>query len=81
MTVTFKMPIQKIIIFLVLDDVPWSTSYGVYPSQLIRLARVSSHVNDFNIRNKILTANLLRQGYILNKKKKKLDGFYFSIIS
>ena len=33
-------------------DVPRSTSYGVYISQLIRFARVSSHVVDFNDRNK-----------------------------
>ena len=44
-------------------DVPRSTSYGVYISQLIRFARVSSHVDDFNTRNKVLTAKLLRQGY------------------
>ena len=37
-------------------DVPCSTSYGVYISQLIRFARVSSHVDDFNTRNKVLTA-------------------------
>ena len=29
-------------------DVPRSTSYGVYISQRIRFARVSSHVVDFN---------------------------------
>ena len=29
-------------------DVPRSTSYGVYISQLIRFARMSSHVVDFN---------------------------------
>ena len=33
-------------------DVPCFTSYGVYISQLIRFARVSSHVADFNARNK-----------------------------
>ena len=37
-------------------DVPRSTSYGVYISQLIRFARVSSHVVDFNARSKSLTA-------------------------
>ena len=31
-------------------DVPRSTSYGVYISQLIRFARVSSHVDEFNTR-------------------------------
>ena len=33
-------------------NVPRSTSYGVHISQLIRFARVSSHVADFNARNK-----------------------------
>ena len=46
-------------------DVPRSTSYGVYISQLIRLALVSSNVDDFNTRNKVLTAKLLRQEYSL----------------
>ena len=36
-------------------DVPRSTSYCVYISQFIRFARVSSHMTDFNARNKILT--------------------------
>ena len=44
-------------------DLPRSTSYGVYISQLIRFARVSSHVNDLNTRNKVLTAKILGQGY------------------
>ena len=48
-------------------DVPRSTSYGVYISQLIRFARVSSHVDEFNTRNKVLTAKLLRQGYRYHK--------------
>ena len=42
--------------FPVLDgDIPRSTSHGVYISQLIRFARVSSHVADFNTRNTLLT--------------------------
>ena len=32
-------------------DVPRRASYGVYISQLIRFARVSSHVSDFNTQN------------------------------
>ena len=53
-----------IVIFLLLDgDVPHRTSYGVYISQLIRFARVCCHVDDFNTRNKYLTAKLLKQGY------------------
>ena len=34
-------------------DIPRATSYGIYISQLIRFARVSSHVTDFNTRNLI----------------------------
>ena len=51
-------------------DVLRSTSYGVYISQLIRFARVSSHVDDFNTRNKVLTAKFLRQGYRYHKLRK-----------
>ena len=35
-------------------DFPRRTSYGVYISQLIRFARASSNLNDFNYRNKAL---------------------------
>ena len=38
-----------IVYFQFLDgDVPGTTSYGVYISQCIRFARVSSHLADFN---------------------------------
>ena len=57
-------------------DVPRSTSYGVYISQLIRFARVSSHVADFNARNKSLTAKLLQQGYRYHKLQKTFSKFY-----
>ena len=57
-------------------DVLCSTSYGVYISQLIRFARVSSHVDDFNTRNKVLTAKLLRQGYRYHKLRKAFSKFY-----
>ena len=40
-----------------------STSYGVYICQLIRFARVCSHVDDLNTRNKVLTEKLLKQGF------------------
>ena len=52
-------------------DVPRSTSYRVYISQLIRFA---SHVADFNARNKSLTAKLLQQGYrIINFERLSPD--------
>ena len=50
--------------------------YGVYISQLIRFARASSHVTDFNNRNKFLTAKLLRQGYRYHKLRKAFSKFY-----
>ena len=56
--------------------VPRSTSYGVYISQLIRFARVSSHVVDFNARNKSLSAKLLQQGYRYHKLRKTFSKFY-----
>ena len=65
-------------------DVPRSASYGVYISQLIRFARVSCHVDDFNTRNKVLTAKLLRQGYRYHKLRKAFSKFYrrhFDIVS
>ena len=57
-------------------DVPQLPSYGVYISQLIRFARASSHVTDFNNRNKFLTAKLLKQGYRYHKLRKDLSKFY-----
>ena len=57
-------------------DVPRSTSYGVYISQLIRFARASSHVGDLNTRNKLLTQKLLKQGYRYHKLCKTFSKFY-----
>ena len=60
-----------IVNFPFLDSaVPRSTSCGVYISQLIHFARVYSHVDDFNTRNKVLTDKLLRQGYKYHKLRK-----------
>ena len=53
-----------------------STSYGVYISQLIRFARASSYVADFNTRNKLLTQKLLEQGYQYHKLRKTFLKFY-----
>ena len=67
----------EIVNFLFLDgDVPRSTSYGVYMSQLIRFARASSNVADFNTRNKLLTQKLLKQGYRYHKLSKTFSKFY-----
>ena len=57
-------------------DFPRPTSYGVYISQLIRFARASSYVADFNTRNKLLTQKLLKQGYRYRKLRKTFSKFY-----
>ena len=57
-------------------DVPQRPSYGIYISQLIRFARASSQVNDFNNRNNFLTAKLLKQGYWYHKLRKAFSKFY-----
>ena len=64
-----------IVNFSFLDgDLPRSTSYGVYISQLNRFAQVSSHVDGFNTRNKFLTAKLFRYRY--HKLRKTFSKFY-----
>ena len=57
-------------------DVPRRTSYAVYISQLIRFARASSNLSDFNCRNKAPTAKLLRQDYRYFKLRKAFSKFY-----
>ena len=66
------------------NDSSHSTSYGVYISQLIRFARASSYVADFNTRNKLLTQKLLKQGYRYHKLRKTFSKFhrrYYDLIS
>ena len=48
----------------------------VYISQLNRFARASSYVDDFNNRNRFLTAKLLKQGYRYHKLRKAFSKFY-----
>ena len=45
-------------------DIPRSTFYGLYISQHIRIAHVSSHIDNFNICDKVLKSKLKKQGYI-----------------
>ena len=58
------------------DDVQRRPSYGLYISQLIRFARVCSHVDDFYTRNKCLTPELLKEGYRYHKLRKAFSKFY-----
>ena len=63
--------------FPILDgDVRRFTSYGVYISQLIRIARASSYITEFNTRIKLLTQKLLEQGYWYHKLCKTFSKFY-----
>ena len=75
----------EIINFPFLDcDFPRSTSYEVYISQLIRFARASSIVADFNTHNKLLTQKLLKQGYRYHKLGITFSKFcrrYYNLIS
>ena len=80
----------EIVNFPFLDgDVPRSTSYGVYISQLIRFARAcyvadfnTCYVADFNTRNKLLTQKLLKQGYRYHKLRKTFFyRRYYDLIS
>ena len=64
-------------VYTALDgDVPSRPSYGLYISQLIRFARVCSHVDDFCTRNKCLTAKILIQGYRYYKLRNAFSKFY-----
>ena len=58
------------------DDVPRSTSDGVYISQLICFASASSYITDFNTCNKLLTQKLLKQGYRYHKLRKTFSKLY-----
>ena len=67
-----------IVIFPFLDcAVPRRSSYGVYISQLIGFARVCSHVEDFNARNKCSIAKRLKQG----DRYHKLRKVFFQVLS
>jgi len=57
-------------------DIPRATSYGVYISQLVRFARASTDIADFNERNRIITSKLLTQGFRYNKLRKTFSKFY-----
>ena len=65
------------------SNIPQSPAYGVYVSQLIRYARVSSAYSDFLVRSRLLTRKLLGQGY--NRFKlittfKKFYGRHYDLI-
>ena len=65
-----------IVNFTFLNDVLHCSSYRVYISQLIRFARVCSHVDGFNTLNKCITAKFLKHGYQYCKLRKSFSKFY-----
>ena len=66
-----------IVIFQFLDgNVPRSASYGVYITQLIRFARASSHVADFDTHNTLFTQFFLKQGNRYQIICKTFSRFY-----
>ena len=64
-----------ILILLIFRSLMAMSLDGVYISQLIRFDRVSSHVTDFNNRNKFLTSKLIKQGYRYHKLHKAFSKF------
>ncbi len=58
------------------SNIPSSPSYGVYTSQLIRMARGCSQYSDFSARHKTLVERLLSQGYKSNRLSNTFKKFY-----
>ena len=56
-------------------DVPRRTSYGIYISQLIRFARASSNLNDFNYRRKPLLPNFLGRTIVILNFVRRFRNF------
>jgi hypothetical protein len=59
------------------SNIPASPAYGVYISQLIRYARVSSNYSDFLTRHLHLRNRLLDQGYKKIRLIRSLKKFIF----
>ena len=58
------------------SNIPSAPAHGVYVSQLIRYARTCSNYQDFMERGKVLTTELLSQGYQKTKLVATLKKFY-----
>ena len=60
------------------SNTPINPSYGIVTSQLLRVARVSSSVEDFNAAAAKLINDLLSSGYKKDKLRKKFDQFIYN---
>ena len=56
--------------------IPKKSALGVFYSQLIRYARLSSKYADFLIRSNLLVIKLMTQGYRRNELKKLTSRFF-----
>ena len=63
---------------LLSGDVPRLLSYGIYISQLVRLARCCTGVFDFHSKNLQIISKLLTQGYRFHKLRKRFWKFFRS---
>ena len=59
-------------------DVPRLSSYGIYISQLVRLARCYTSVFDFHSKNLQITSKVLTQDYIYHKLRKTFGKLFRS---
>ena len=62
------------------SNIPDSSAYGVFASQLIRYARACSKYDDFLFRRSIQVSKLLKHGYYLHGKFRLLFGNSMVII-
>jgi hypothetical protein len=58
------------------SNIPLSSAYGVYVSQLIRYTRICFVYEDFSKRGKLLTNKLMMQGYNESRVKSSFCKFY-----
>ena len=49
------------------SNIPAKLTYGVYVSQLIRIARICDNYSDFVTRHHLLTSRLIKQGFWYTK--------------
>jgi hypothetical protein len=58
------------------SNIPASTAYGIYISQLIRYARACSTYDQFLVRGNLLTVKLMSQGFQLSRLQAAFRKFY-----
>ena len=59
-----------------ISNIPASSEYGVYISQLMHYSRACYQYSDFLNRAQLLTLKLPQQGYVAPRLKSSLQNFY-----